>query len=99
MISNRQFEQMQACREALISALMDEMAKRKFKQYADWVVAERDALTLAANRWIVEHTETHTITAAQVEEVENLAVGHSDYASKLVLYVSELVYGLRETQR
>lgn len=78
--------------------MSSELAKRKFRQYDDWVVAERRAITDAANLWAIRHAPLHTVTVDQVEKVEQFAVGHVDYATKLALYVMEMVYGFREVR-
>lgn len=79
------------------SALRKAMAVRK-DHPDDWVEFERLTITVAANAWAVAHGSTDTITVADVERVEGLAMGHSDYASKLALYVAELIHGVREIQ-
>jgi hypothetical protein len=63
------------------------------KHYADteWIEAERFAVAVAANQWATAHPPAYTVSVEDVERVEQLAVGHVDYASKLALYVAELV--------
>lgn len=91
----RQQLEVEACRDYILNALEDEMAKRKFRQYADWVDRERQAVILAANEWAVSYASPHTlhtVTEAEVEAVEDMAVGHVDYAKKWTLYVAEMIY-------
>lgn len=56
-----------------------------------WIDDERMAVALAANRWAREHGLATRVTVTGVRMVEVRAVGYSDYASKLALYVAELV--------
>lgn len=80
------------CCDYILHALSEEQAKRKFRQYADWIECERLAVTIAANEWAVSHAPLRTVTEAEVEAVEAVAVGHVDYSRKWALYVTELVY-------
>lgn len=77
------------CRDAIHRALTDEMAHRG----ADltWVDRERYAVADAATRWAEAHDIGRVVTVEDVERVEVRAVGRVDYASKLSLYVAELV--------
>lgn len=76
---------------AALRAAMDD--RPSFNGLA-WVEHERQAITEAANVWALAHG-LPTITVVQVEQVERMALGHFDYASKFALYVADLTYGLR----
>lgn len=82
------------CRQRCLDALRQAMNLRNTFDGLEWVEHEREAITVAANTWALAHG-LPTVTVSQVEEIEHLACGHSDYGSKLALYVAELVYGLR----
>lgn len=87
------YDELENCRRRLKVALHSAMAVRSSFDGLEWIEHERDAITNAANVWALAHG-LPTITVAQVEQVEQRAVGHVDYGSKLALYVCELVYGL-----
>lgn len=55
----------------------------------DWVERERQVVADEVNRWAISHG-WRTITVADVERVEPMAMGHIDYARKLALYACEL---------
>lgn len=74
----------------LLAALRAEMDLRPGRFGLSWIESERFAITASANEWALAHGRP-PITMSEVEEVEQLAVGHVDYASKLALYVAELV--------
>lgn len=59
-----------------------------------WVESERMAVAVAANQWAEAHGIARRVTVEHVESVESMAMGHVDYASKLALYVSDLVLGM-----
>lgn len=84
------------CSEFVLDALRAEMAKRDHSTLA-WIDNERMAVAVAANQWAEAHGIARRVTVADVERVEVLAVGHVDYASKLALYVSDLVLGMKVT--
>ncbi len=52
----------------------------------EWVHNEREGM----RRWASEAAHRE-FTLAEIERVENMAVGHTDYSSKFCLYVAELV--------
>lgn len=82
------------CRDAILAALSAEMGRRADAVHvADWIARERSAVANAAHDWASAHDMSCDVTVADVERVEALAVGHVDYASKLALYVAELVTG------
>jgi hypothetical protein len=87
-------DEMRNCRERVLIGLARAMEDRNTFTGLEWIGRERRAITEAANAWATAHG-LPTITVDQVEAVEHMAVGHVDYAEKLALYVSELVYGLR----
>lgn len=82
------------CRAYLLNALAKVMDMRHQNQDT-WIEDERLAITIAANLWAKAHALPATLSVADVEEVEQLAVGHVDYARKLALYVTEMIYGHR----
>lgn len=90
-ITNAEFVELSNCRRRLLVALSDEMKHRNDDDR--WVEREREAITTAANGWALNHG-LQPITVADVEHIEGMAVGHVDYARKLALYISELLYGL-----
>ena len=76
--------------DELERVLVDEARHRGDRP--DWVERERRALANAANAWAVAHGPLRTVTVDEIEQVEPRAIGHSDYARKLALYIAELVY-------
>ena len=78
----------------ILRGLTAEMAKRRDNPDR-WIDDERMAVVLAANEWAVAKGGC-AVTFDEVERIETLAVGHVDYASKLALYVAEMVCGARE---
>lgn len=82
---------MRADIEFIKAALVDEMAKRSQAKDLEWVDNERLAVALAANRWASAHGISARVSVHDVERVEPRAVGHVDYASKLSLYVADLL--------
>lgn len=80
-----------ACRDAILAALTDEMSRRRDDPTLAWINRERVAVANAAHDWALAHDMSCTVTVADVERVETTAAGHIDYASKLALYVAELV--------
>jgi len=79
------------CRDHILAAF-SKAAESRSHTDLDWIENERLAVTMAANSWAVAHG-CPTVTVADIEKVEQLAVGHFDYASKFSLYVAELVTG------
>ena len=78
-------------------ALVDELeqvliSEARHRDRPGWVERERRALANAANAWAVAHGPLRTVTVDEIEQVEPRAMGHSDYARKLALYIAELVY-------
>lgn len=85
------------CRTSILHALRAQMDKRDLKSES-WIAAERSAMVYAANKWRGRHGPLKWISQEDVEHVETLAMGHVDYASKVSLYVAEMVYGFRPTR-
>lgn len=79
------------CRDHIHTALVNEMTHRRDDPGLTWIGRERQAVADAATRWARANNLDRTVTAADVERLEGAAIGHSDYASKLALYVAELV--------
>lgn len=86
------FSSLRDSRAFILEALRAEMSKRA--DHDDWVERERLAVTIAANEW-AQANGLQSITVDDVRRVETLAVGHVDYATKLALYVSELIHDAR----
>lgn len=82
-------------RDAILEALLDEM-KRRSRNPNTWETRERTAVVIAANKYAYKH-KLKGVTTDDVLDVERLAVGHTDYALKLALYVAELIHGLSVT--
>lgn len=77
------------CRDRIFEALTKQMGRRG--NNLDWIEHERGAVADAATAWASAHGIDRTVTPADVERVEGMALGHIDYASKLSFYVAELV--------
>lgn len=77
------------CRGDILGALVEAMADRGGSD--EWIATERAVVADAANRWAESHGYERHVTVDDVERIEVAAVGHSDYASKLALYVAEFV--------
>lgn len=75
----------------ILEALTREMAKRGEVADLSWIEREREAVAVAANQWSEAHGFTKRVTVADVKRVETSAIGHSDYGSKLALYVAEII--------
>lgn len=88
------YDEESRCRSHLLNALTLEMDKR-YANRDTWIENERFAITVAANQWAQAHALPTRISVEQVEAIEDLAVGHVDYAHKLTLYVTEMIYGHR----
>lgn len=88
------YDEESRCRTHLLNALVTEMDERH--QNPDtWIENERLAITIAANEWALSHGLQVLLLVSDAEDVEQLAVGHVDYARKLALYVTEMIYGHR----
>lgn len=81
------------CRDFIHDAFQLEADNRSWNE--DWEAAERLAMAKAANDWAAAHG-LNKVTVHQIEDIEHLAVGHIDYATKIALYIAEMVYGVRE---
>jgi hypothetical protein len=77
------------CRDFILTALIKEMARRG--DDLEWIDQERRAVSAAATVWANRHGIRRAVTADDVERIEVTAVGHSDYATMLALYVAEYV--------
>lgn len=60
----------------------------------EWAVYERGRMLAVVNTERAVRSKP-PLGLADVEHVERLCVGHSDYAAKFALYCSELVFDLR----
>lgn len=70
----------------LLEALVQETRNRKI--HDDWVERERAVVAITANLFVQVYGGT-TVTLTEVERCEQWAIGHSDYGTKLCLYVAE----------
>lgn len=78
-----------SCREDVLAALNAAAAHRG--NDLSWIDHEREVVATAANVWAMLHNYPNRVTVDDVERVERGAVGHYDYASKLALYVADLI--------
>lgn len=79
-----------AIRDLIWGALVE---KAKDRTSGTWEADERYVVATAANTAAVAYGAPGRVTVDDVKRVEGRAVGHSDYAPKLALYVAELVCG------
>jgi len=82
---------MLAARQHILCRLQTE-AKNRERDSLAWVARERFIVAVAANEWAQTHGINRSFTVADVERIEQQAVGHIDYASKLALYLAEALY-------
>lgn len=88
MESWKEYEERKAVREGLERVLTKAAKGRKGRK--NWVLFERLAMRDAVN----EHRRKRglpLVSADDIEKVETMALGHSDYMSKFALYCSDLV--------
>jgi hypothetical protein len=85
---------MLACHEQLLRVVQRNRDRNPLPADGDWILAERRVVQQAAYKWAVRHGIETRPTVADVELLEPLAEG-ATYASKLCLYVAEIMYGLR----
>lgn len=57
---------------------------------SDWITLERAAMLVAVNRHRARR-DKRSLTVGDVERVEMMACGHTDYGTKFALYCTELV--------
>lgn len=76
--------------EHIYAALLEEQEWRG--QHRDWVERERTAMAVAGNSWAEAQGLARRLTVADVERLETRALGHSDYSSKVTLYLAEWFY-------
>lgn len=67
------------------------VAAQQRSQRSDWIEFERNAMWKAVNDQR-EKLGRSPIPIQDVERVEGMAVGHTDYALKFALYCADLVY-------
>lgn len=82
-------DRLMSCREAVYQELVNQMRHRHERD--DWEMQERASMAMAARLWAYEHGGNSEVFAADIERIEHRAMGHIDYASKIALYVAELV--------
>ena len=73
----------------IYDAFQVEAANRNGREFEEWVVAERNAVFLAATRYATEHKLT-VPTMEDVERMENAALG-ADYGSKWAIKLANLM--------
>ena len=99
IISSRRLFRFSGMQRQMVATLRDTrqeaMSQRNLFAGDDWIIWERCQLVYRANSWAKAYDIPKLVSLAEVEAVESLAVGHVDYASKLTLYVAELIYGQR----
>jgi hypothetical protein len=74
----------------LEEALVEEAKLRGKRQCEEWIAAERQVMLDIVNEERGSRNKD-PLASADVERVEQLAVGHVDYAHKFALYCAELV--------
>lgn len=74
--------------DAILSAHMQEAAKRSGRTFEEWRKAELQAVWTAARDYAQQHG-LRVPLMTDVQQAEVLAVGHSDYGAKWALYVAE----------
>lgn len=79
------------CRDYVLAALLEEMTFRSHRADLTWIEREREAVAVAANRWAKNNDIGRRVTVDDVERLEQQAIGHSDYASKLALGVADMI--------
>jgi len=70
------------------SDVMDFMGRREL----EWVVYERQMMLGMVNH-LREERGLDDVTIEEIESVESMATGHSDYAKKFALYCADLAVG------
>jgi hypothetical protein len=80
-----------AARDELLAVLVAAVKRRDQFPGLGWIDHERVMMLKAVN---LLRAGSDPVTLAQIEHVETMACGHSDYARKFALYCAELaVYG------
>jgi len=90
-MSNQQFERLISVRDAILKA--HAKAPPRWKDMTNWFENEMRLVLETANTWAFKNYG-NIVTYEDVLRVEQHAYGHSDWASKLALYVAELVVGV-----
>lgn len=73
----------------LEAALLNEAQRRGDREVDEWVAAERQAMLRVVNEARAASGKG-PVTLADVQRVEQYALGHVDYARKFALYCAEL---------
>lgn len=79
-------------RDILLRKLAKASEERSKRE--DWILFERQTMLDGVNAARSE-IRLDPITIGEIERVERLACGHSDYSSKFALYCAELAYDMR----
>jgi hypothetical protein len=74
----------------LHETLCAEAQKREGREATVWIAAEREALFGAVNRFRALDGKA-PVTVDRIERVEQTALGHVDYGTKIALYCAEIV--------
>lgn len=77
-------------RDAFLEALKE---AQKLRSLGGWTLRERKAMLTVVNEERKKGGMT-PVTLEDVQRVENLTIGHSDYSSKFALYCAKLALGL-----
>lgn len=80
---------------AFLKVLIKAQKRREELGPLYWVIYERQAMQACVN---TERRSTGLplVTLEDVERVESMAEGHSDYSSKFALYCAELALGFKD---
>ena len=84
------FEPTQEPARTLYRAFQQEAKKRKGRDVAEWVQAERDAVRAAACAYAKQH-DLHEPTIEEVAAAERYAMGSADYGAKWAYQVASLM--------
>lgn len=90
-MSNQQYDRLISARDVILKAQAKAPSRRK--DMMNWFENEMRIVLEAANSWALKNHGT-VITYEDVLRMDQHAYGHSDWASKLALYVAELVVGV-----
>jgi len=87
---NARVHDLRDLRDRFLAVLTKAQEHRPLRTVDAWIVFERTTMWKTVNTER-KHRGLAAIDIADVERVERLAVGHSDYSSKFALYCAELV--------
>jgi hypothetical protein len=87
-----------AIRDRLLKVLEKEQALREKRPYPKWHQAELKAMCCAVNRIRKQTGCAAPVVMADIERVETMASGHTDYSTKFALYCAELAMGVERPE-